>query len=230
MSAIAAELRPAISKPLNKKLGPGIFAWSLPAKETCPGATEACLAVCYALRGRFRMGNLKHLYQRNEEFSRTAEFSDWMVAQLVANSVEIMRLHVSGDFYDVEYVEKWYDIIRRNPQVRFFGYTHSWSVDGFTPVLRKLARCANLKLWYSVDPTSGTPAVVPAGVRLAWLANSDEEAHAAPAAASLVFRNKPATLMKKSKTGVTVCPHENGLQGVARPTCTMCKLCFRDQK
>lgn len=174
------------------------------------------------------MGNIKHLYIRNEEFSRDAEFVDWMNAQLVAQSVEILRLHVSGDFYDSEYTEKWLSVIRRNRGVRFFGYTHSWSAPDVEPVLRRLARQPNLKLWYSIDADSGIPEHIPPGVRLASLALNDEQAHATPKEASLVFRNHPTTLMKKSQTGVIVCPYERGLQGVARPTCTICKLCFRD--
>lgn len=173
------------------------------------------------------MGNIKHLYVRNEEFARTDEFVTWMNAQLVAQSVEVLRLHVSGDFFDAEYTAKWLSIIRQNKGIRFFGYTRSWSDPAIERVLRRLARLDNLRLWYSIDKDSGLPEHTPPGVRLASMALDDDQANAAPKEASLVFRNHPTTLMKKSATGVLVCPYENGLLGVARKTCTLCKICFR---
>ena len=37
----------------NGKLGEGIYTFSLPAVQTCPGSTPTCRRECYATRGRF---------------------------------------------------------------------------------------------------------------------------------------------------------------------------------
>lgn len=43
----------------------------------------------------------------------------------------VVRLHVLGDFYSVDYVRRWASWLRRFPQLRVFGYT-AWPPD--TPV------------------------------------------------------------------------------------------------
>ena len=173
------------------------------------------------------MHNVQNRHEHNYRFSQTDAFVPWMNAALAANLVEIFRLHPAGDFFDAEYTAKWLSIIRQNKGIRFFGYTRSWSDPAISRVLRRLARLDNLRLWYSIDKDSGLPEHIPPGVRLASMALDDDQANAAPKEASLVFRNHPTTLMKKSATGVMVCPYENGLLGVARKTCTLCKICFR---
>ena len=122
-------------------------------------------------------------------------------------------------------MQHWLQILSKS-----FAYTQR--VTSLTPSTLQSgsassARLDNLRLWYSIDKDSGLPEHIPPGVRLASMALDDDQANAAPKEASLVFRNHPTTLMKKSATGVMVCPYENGLLGVARKTCTLCKICFR---
>src|SRR4051812_16350645 len=54
----------------NSHLGPLIHTFSLPAFSTCPGATLACLTVCYALQFLFyvktNLGKHKANWERAE--------------------------------------------------------------------------------------------------------------------------------------------------------------------
>ncbi len=38
----------------------------------------------------------------------------------------MVRLHPCGDFYSIEYVELWAEIMDANPDVMFYCYTKSW--------------------------------------------------------------------------------------------------------
>lgn len=40
----------------------------------------------------------------------------------------VIRLHVLGDFYSVDYVEHWATLLRDSPSLHLFGYTH-WPAD-----------------------------------------------------------------------------------------------------
>ena len=54
-------------------------------------------------------------------------------------------------------------------RVKFYFYTRSWRVAAIVPTIEAMAKRANCKVWYSTDFESGIPAVVPDGVRLAYL-------------------------------------------------------------
>ena len=40
-----------------------------------------------------------------------------------------VRLHVLGDFYSVEYVELWRQLLERHPALHIWGYTARWDVE-----------------------------------------------------------------------------------------------------
>ena len=46
-----------------------------------------------------------------------------MVALIVKAKFKVVRIHESGDFYSIEYVEKWDNIAKQLPQVKFYAYT-----------------------------------------------------------------------------------------------------------
>ncbi len=59
----------------NSKLGNDlIWGFSVPARETCPGATEACLKNCYALRLERTREKVLAAHQRNWEASKQPDF------------------------------------------------------------------------------------------------------------------------------------------------------------
>lgn len=217
----------ALSDNNNSKLGELIHGWSIPAgrKWSCPGESNLCRARCYAKRGFFRMPNVNASHIRNFEFSKSPGFADWMVATVAANFVRVMRVHVSGDFYDVEYVRKWLSIVRRCRRQQFFAYTRSWRLDEMFPELIQLANEPNFRLWWSIDRETG-PAPLIRGIRRAYMAIDDVDAANAPDDCDLVFRDQPDTIMKKAN-GIQVCPPENGVKTQSKITCSRCGICWR---
>lgn len=218
---------PAIAKLQggNSKLGVGIHSWSIPARATCPGKSKLCDARCYAAQGFFRMPTVEAAHAANEAFSRTPEFVPWMIGEIRNHRATVVRLHVAGDFYDAEYVDKWYEIIKACRTVTFYAYTRSWSELDILPQLMRISNLVNLCLWFSTDREKGPPPLVP-GVRVAYMAINDADALTAPPESDLVFRDDPDTTMKYAN-GVLVCPAENGVVGgKMKHTCTSCGLCW----
>lgn len=205
----------------NSKLGRAIHVWSLPALETCPGSTEVCRNLCYALRHRFRFDSVKRRLDWNFQQSLRDDFVERMLAELRASGALVLRLHVAGDFYDADYVRRWVAIIKRSPRVRFYGYTRSWRVASIVPALEELASCRAMRLWYSADEATGVPAAMPPTVRTAFLQTS---ADPPPQGVDLVFR--PARLRQLPASSL-VCDHETPVGKQSGVTCGSCTRCFR---
>jgi Gene product 88 len=108
-----------------------------------------------------------------------------MVKEIRRKGVIVLRVHVSGDFASAEYAQKWLDIFKQCPKVRFYGYTRSYRIPAIVSVLEQMAALKNVHLWYSLDSETGTPEHVPSGVRLAYLQISEEDQ---PEQADLLFR------------------------------------------
>ncbi len=117
----------------NRKLQKEFLIWNLPSEVTCPGATELCKRRCYAKKAeRIYKGVLTSRY-RNLEDSRRPDFADKMaeaVDRLAKKlSRRLFRVHEAGDFYDQGYLDKWFEIARRLPHVRFLAYTQSFGLN-----------------------------------------------------------------------------------------------------
>ena len=134
----------------NSKLGV-IPSFSLPVLKTCPGKTEFCSRLCYGLKGRFTRQRIRELVQNNLEASRQPDFAERMIREILKAKPEAFRLHVIGDFYSVEYVEKWLEIADRLPDVKFFGSTRSWRVLGLRDAVTRLRDLPNVYLRASID-------------------------------------------------------------------------------
>jgi hypothetical protein len=206
----------------NCKLGDGIYAFSLPAVKTCPGSSPACREECYALRGRFRF--LARRYGRNLRAAREEGFAGRMAAEIRRRFVACVRVHVSGDFFSPGYVRAWVAIARACPATRFYAYTRSWRVPHIAPALAGLARCRNVRLWFSCDRDTGVPDHTPRRVRLAWMQTAPDDLP--PRAVDLVFRVRRLRKTVAKRIGLAlVCPVENGATG-HRTDCGRCRLCI----
>jgi hypothetical protein len=206
----------------NDKLGPLVWGWSIPAKKTCPGASEACLDLCYGLAGRFHMPNVIEAHKKNFKLSRSEHFTSWMSGMLRDFCVTTLRIHVVGDFYSLEYIAKWHRIVKLNRQVKFYAYTRSWNVPEFSAPLLKLGQENNFRMWLSYDATMPTPPK-PRGLRRCYLSQHDGDLPPR-GKADLVFRDNKETTLKRIADGTLVCPPENG---VTTMTCSKCKLCWQ---
>ena len=224
----------------NRKLGPLIHSWSLPAIATCPGATDFCKSLCYATRGHFLNTNVTKLYARNLVLSRRPDFAAKMIRQIHGSLARTVRVHVSGDFYSAAYARKWQAIIEACPSVEFFAWTRSWRKKAMLPALVDLGALPNMQLWWSEDHETGPSPVVP-GIRACFLVRTvADEALVDPSRHALVFREEahrkvglyPGQL--KAVNGSRVCPVEQLSHRVARPegkpgpkvTCSSCRLCI----
>lgn len=207
----------------NSKLGKNVGVWSLQAIKTCPGSSEACRAVCYATDNFFRMPTHTRLYQKNLRRSKSSKFVEEAVKEIHKKKLHILRIHVAGDFYDADYVEKWAQIVKQCPQTRFYAYTRSWVVPAIKPALRKLSKLPNMQLWLSFDKAMPVPRTAER-VKLAYMSLDDQDWPPAKSNPDLVFRNNRKTVFKRDPvTDALVCPVENG---VTHTTCDRCQVCF----
>lgn len=104
----------------------GIVSFNLIPIVHCPLA-GACKAFCYATVGQqaFKSG----VQRRAGAFLATilptfvqdmhAEVGRWK------RKVKAIRVHDSGDFYSMEYLQDWLEIARLNPDVQFYAYSKS---------------------------------------------------------------------------------------------------------
>jgi len=208
----------------NTKLGPWIWGWSIPAFLTCPGASLICQLLCYAMRGRFKTGNVKAAHVRNLELAKSPNFVPAMNTWIQQHYVLLLRVHVAGDFFGKRYIKKWIQIVRQNPGTKFYAYTRSWAVPELLPLLVELGREPNFEMWFSWDKSMPFPPKRK-GIRTCYLSQDDTDWPSRKT--DLVFREESETVMKKDPKGNMICPYENG---VTPTTCSRCKLCWTSNK
>ena len=96
--------------------------------KTCPMAGK-CAIGCYAKSGAYVWSNVKQAYEKRLAATLQADFSE-----VISEDIEkilskkstknlVIRIHDSGDFYDLGYFEKWFKVMVRFPQVKFYAYT-----------------------------------------------------------------------------------------------------------
>jgi hypothetical protein len=129
----------------NIKLGDGntklvgsekttFLTWGISAVVTCPNATPICKKICYArIEENFRP-NIKASRARHYNESLKDSFIKDMVDILNyeldrkknADKIIFVRIHTSGDFYSLEYFNKWAAIaaaFKGNKRIHFQAYT-----------------------------------------------------------------------------------------------------------
>lgn len=108
----------------SKITGLKTFNFSLPAIKTCPFAGE-CRKYCYASKGAFCYPMTKAKHQTNFIASLGDNFTYNMMDEIIMNQVEAVRIHDAGDFYSINYCNKWLTIAKALPHVIFYAYTKS---------------------------------------------------------------------------------------------------------
>lgn len=174
----------------NAKLGKNIHTFSLPAGHTCPGAF-ACMAKadrktgkitdgpdqqfrCFAASAEAIYPSTRNSRWRNLELLRKARTRGAMAELINASLPEnatIVRVHVSGDFYNEEYFMAWMAVGHARPHVKFYAYTKS------LPLWKKLIEWVpdNFVLTASLGGKFDNYAV---GLKTARVVFSEEEAAA----------------------------------------------------
>jgi hypothetical protein len=216
----------------NTKLGANrrIWTFSLPSRTSCPGRSPLCERHCYSSQIECWRASVRQRYERNWALSRRRDFVPRVVAFIVRRQVQLVLLHVVGDFYSPAYSRKWLTIMRQLPEVRFYFYSRSWRVPAIQRALVAMAEFPNVRAWLSCDRDTGVPDPVPAGFRIAWLMTAPNDL---PPRAELVFRVRSLRRLVQKRVcwvgGVgqaLVCPTENGITG-HRTSCEQCGVCWR---
>lgn len=132
---------------MNIKLSKSIGIFNLPPEITCPGQTELCKAICYAKKANRLYTNARNNRIHNLECSRSIGFINAILEEIDAESLVLVRIHESGDFYSQAYLNKWIRIAQLRPAVRFLAYTKSYMLT--------FARAPkNMVIFGSVDATT----------------------------------------------------------------------------
>ena len=82
---------------------------SLEGKSTCPFA-KGCLGAdykCYAQKGAYAWPSVKNAYNNRYLLTKQDNFISLMNEAIQKKKVDILRLHDSGDFYSIAYLNKW---------------------------------------------------------------------------------------------------------------------------
>lgn len=123
----------------GKLRGYRIFTLSLEERKTCPRSCEHWRS-CY--------GNSMPLGKRVDHTdpaflpALTAEIE--MLLKRHKTGV-LIRLHALGDFYSVEYVGFWRDMLERHPRLAIYGYTARNNEDDIGPAIFALRRDFGLR-------------------------------------------------------------------------------------
>ena len=106
----------------------GAIAFGIPAKKTCPSHGRDPLSICatcYADKGFYKMPNVQNTYQWRYELTQKRNFAEIVNYELekMKKRPKYFRIHDSGDFYSTDYLCKWYEVVRDNPDIHFYCYT-----------------------------------------------------------------------------------------------------------
>ena len=127
----------------NAKLGKNIYTFSLPAGHSCPFAND-CLSKADKLTGKLTDGpntqfrcfaaSAEAVYPnvrlaRWHNFDLLKKLSTNEASNLIIESLpkkaNIVRVHVSGDFFNESYFLAWLQVAKLRPNVLFYAYTKS---------------------------------------------------------------------------------------------------------
>lgn len=118
---------------MKKSTGEKVFNFGIPAFKsntglmTCPQA-GICAKGCYAKQGTYIWSNVNKKYEERLALTLSDKFIYTLSAEIIRRKIKKVRIHDSGDFYSIDYINKWLEIIRLNPEVEFYAYTKMVSI------------------------------------------------------------------------------------------------------
>ena len=172
----------------NAKLDVIIYTFSLPAGTSCPFAVECKTTAdkawgtisdgkkqkyrCYAASDEARSVNTRAARHWNFDLLKhqTEDEMFRMLKRSLPVKAQIVRIHVSGDFFNQKYFNAWVRIAKQFPHVLFYAYTKSlkyWLEHQSIPT--------NLKLTASWDD-SNSFVITMKDLKYARVVFSEEEA------------------------------------------------------
>lgn len=199
--------------------------FGLPAgrEYACPGATTICSKICYA-------GNLEKIYKgvkdvliHNWNLLKDADrqtmvgLLDSMITEFEADcekwsADKLFRIHWDGDFFNMDYVMAWREVIERHADVHFWVYTRTHYA------VSELIGLPNLGLYFSTDDENleladGLKRTY--GVKLAYLSNNFEAGQAVIKG----MTGRPGAKCPENKKALPLISSEGS-------ACVRCELCI----
>lgn len=110
-----------------------VWEFNLPAGHTCPFGKD-CKIMVDRVTGKFKtVGTKFRCYASTAERFPGVRESRWKNYDEIRAGVPIVipkgathvRIHGSGDFFSQEYFDKWLQVCRDNPDVKFWAFTKS---------------------------------------------------------------------------------------------------------
>ena len=132
-----------------------ILVWNLPPIITCPGASEWCKRNCY------NADTNKHYPMKEWEnnlwwaLHKMEELKKHLIERIMAEENIAVRIHSSGDFFSLNYINMWREIAAVCRNAYFWAYTRSWAVEELHDAIICLSEIANISLFASYDSTMG---------------------------------------------------------------------------
>jgi len=114
----------------NHKLPKTTAIFNLPAVMTCPRSTPECRKYCYARKAERMYPQVLPFRLTNLALTKSSAFVTDVSKELKnSRTVDTVRIHESGDFYDQKYLDKWITIAKTFPKLVFYAYTKSFHLD-----------------------------------------------------------------------------------------------------
>lgn len=135
----------------NQKLGASIASFSIPRGISCLGMTRWCTKYCYGKSGNLIYSKVRMGHAWRYEESQQEHFVTTMINEIKSRGIKVVRVHVVGDFYSVEYINKWIQIAQACPSTTFYSYTRCWRLSNLLPKLQELNDLDNWQMYASID-------------------------------------------------------------------------------
>lgn len=109
-----------------------VMNWSIRAGVSCPYAGDCNKpGKCYAQSGMYNYPTTKAKHEANLALTKTdffvpqmkAEIQQYLNTATKKKQTLVIRIHDAGDFYSLDYLLKWLEIINEFPGVTFYCYT-----------------------------------------------------------------------------------------------------------
>lgn len=135
----------------NTKLGKDVLVFNLPRILTCK-ASPWCERFCYMDKAEKMYKNVRVSNDYCYVASRGDNFADIVIAEIKRKRkpIKYVRIHADGDFYSVEYIDKWITIAKTFPQIKFLAFTRR---DDFKKAILRLNSLKNVIVYESLDPS-----------------------------------------------------------------------------
>lgn len=113
--------------PTNQNFTINVFDAVLIVKGTCKCTCKDKDGnpTCYATKGNYNFPSVQKALAIRTLLTRKC--LSWLkrciMAQIEADKIDMCRIHASGDFDSMEYLQMWVSIVRAFPNVKFWTYT-----------------------------------------------------------------------------------------------------------